>query len=137
MKRWADQLDREKVGASTLETVKVTRVNAPFVDSFLRMNGDFACVLAVKRAGDGQHNYAMKLEAVEADEIGLGKQSEYRELMPDWRRREEEAQKKRVRATEYLARQIAAGMLDYLEKNDPQFGYTPEQWREMNSHATP
>lgn len=132
MKRHADQLARERELESAMQSHQVTRVVAPFMDSWLRFPGDLAVVLAVKREGGEQHNYAMKLEASEVDAMGLGEQDGWREIMDGCAAREEETRRRRQIAVDYLARKMALAMIDYLEKNDPQFGYSPKQWRELN-----
>lgn len=130
MKRHADQLAREKEHDTTLRAVGVTRVFATLVDAYLRNPGDFVCLLSMKRDGGEQMNYAMKLEAVELSMMGLDQQSSERELRGDWSEREKKIRDKRSSAVEYLARTIAASMMDFIEKNDPQFGYSPKEWRE-------
>lgn len=131
MKRWRDQLKHEAKTADTMREFHVTRLNAPFVDSILRSRGDFLCVLAMKGLSGKQYNYAMRIEAEEVEMMGLDQQSRGRELMPDCENQEELVREKRHHATEYLARQIAAAMMDYLEKNDPQFGYSTKEWEDM------
>lgn len=131
MKRHADQIAHEKQRNDTLRTLRVTRLQAPYVDASLSHHGDFSCVLAVKNASGVQHNYAMRLDVHECREMGLAQQDRDREMMPDCFRIEEEGRKRRTAAIEYLARQISAAMLDYVETQDPQFGYSPEQWAEM------
>lgn len=131
MKRHADRLAQERIVDSALVQHKVTRLHAPFVDGYIQRPGDFVCILAIRR-DDKQHNYAFIMEEIEAHEMGFGKQDSNREFMHDWQKCEEDLRKRCSYSIEYLSRQIAAAMMDYLEKNDPQFGYTPEQWAEFN-----
>lgn len=131
MKKHADQRLRDAERTSTLNKLRVTRLGAPFIDAYLSA-GDYQFILACRGPGTEQMNYAMRLDRAEADIMGLYQLSRDRELMPDCRSKEEVAHKKRLAAITYLSGLIAAGMIDFIEKNDPQFGYDPKQWEDMN-----
>jgi hypothetical protein len=130
MKPHADQRARDAERNDTLQCLNVTRLQTPFLDYYLHGHGDFACILAMKREGGEQCNYSMKLDGSDMGMMNLGPQSAEREFMPDCYERELKTMKKRAYAVEYLARKIAAGMIDFLERNDPQFGYSPKEWED-------
>lgn len=132
MKRHADQLAREAGLGAMLERRRIRRVNAPFVSCDLHRPGQFVVALSMKDAHGKQMNYMSVMELDEMRAMGIEQQPRDRELMPDWARKEQEVSRKRHAFTDHLGKTIAAAMLEYLEKNEPQFGYSPEEWEEMS-----
>jgi hypothetical protein len=131
MKRHADQLKTDQINSERLRTHRVTELNAPYVAFPELAPGYFGAVLAVKRSGGEQCNYAMRVDLSELRAMGIEPMSREREFHPNWWKHEEEQRAKRQHAIEYFAHQIAAGMLDFLEREDPKFGYSDEEWRKM------
>ncbi len=131
MKRWKDQLSHESGRREALSRLKVATVITPFVQSAVNP-GDLALTLACAFGGGEQHNYAMRLDRWEVEEMALDAMSRDRELTPFCNRDEEETRKRRAAAIAYLSERLAAAMLDFVEKQDPQFGYSPKEWQEMS-----
>lgn len=131
MKRWKDQLAHEAVRRETLSRLKIATVHTPLVQSTVNP-GDLAVTVACAFGGGKQHNYAMRLDCWEVEELALAAMPRDRELHPLCNFHEEKTRKRRSAAVKYLSEQLAAALLDFVEKNDPQFGYDPKEWEEMN-----
>jgi hypothetical protein len=93
--------------------------------------GKFGAILSVKGPRGEQHNYAFTMDAYDPAMEWLHPQDRDRELRHDWMQKEDEVRKRRAHAVEYIAHQIACGMLDHLHKTDPKFGYSDSEWQEM------
>ena len=131
MKRWKDQLHHETTKREVMSRRRVATVRTPFVQSAVNP-GDLAVTIACAFGGGEQHNYAMVLDRWEVEEMAMAAMPRDRELHPFCDRTEEQIRERRRAAIAYLSERLAAAMLDFVEKNDPQFGYSPKEWEEMN-----
>lgn len=131
MKRWKDQLAHETERREVMSRLKIATVHTPLVQSAVEP-GDLAVTVACAFGGGKQHNYAMRLGRWEVEELALAAMPRDRELNPFCNIEEEKTRKRRSAACKYLAEQLAAALLDFVEKNDPQFGYDTKEWEEMN-----
>lgn len=131
MKRHADQILADMEDKERLRKHGVTELNAPHVAFPDLAPGYFGAILAIKRSGGEQCNYAMRVDLSELREMGVEPMPRERELRQDWMQYEDQQRRKRQYAVKHFSRQIALGMLDFLDKEDPKFGYSDKEWRQM------
>lgn len=132
MKRHASQIQRDAFSDIVLHREGIQRISINPVSCYIQEPGEFVvCVCAQGPEGE-QHNYMMRLSRYECDSFEFGPMDPMRELLPECERIELETRKKRQLLARMLSEKIAYALLDHIEKNDPQFGYTRKQWDEMN-----
>jgi hypothetical protein len=131
VKRHADQIRADKFADSVLSSNGIQRITLNPVSCYAREPGDFVMCVCAKGPEGEQHNYMMQMSRYECDHFKLDPMDSYRELMPQCQILEIETRKRRELFAKMMAEQIAYALLDHIEKNDPQFGYTREQWDEM------
>jgi hypothetical protein len=131
MKRHAHQLAHESAQREAISRLRVATVRTPIVQCAVNP-GDLAVTVACAFSGGEQHNYAMRLDRWEVEEMAMSAMSSYREFSPFCNRDEEEVRERRKAAMAYLSERLSAALLDFVEKQDPQFGYTRKEWDEMN-----
>lgn len=134
VKRHIDQIRRDQANATTLKDLHVQRisVSVPHVQCFASYDRGWGCVLAIGGANGRQHNYAFSMDRFMAEDFHFSPLPRDRELLPDEARNEIEVRRVRQEYANQIANQIAHSILDALEKDDPKFGYSPEEWYQIH-----
>lgn len=99
------------------------------------MNPDLEIMVEVKMPRGGSILRSMvRVEKCVFDEYGLSPLPREREL--PWAIAEAQKARNQQRArrqiSDALGRQLADKLIELIEQNDPQHGYSPEEWRRLN-----
>lgn len=128
MKRHWEQREQDCRSERTLSERGIRRITAHTVQCDTREPGDFViCVCAKGPVGD-QHNYMIRVNRHDLEHFELDPLERDRELIPGCQKKELDAHRKRQQFCREMGAHIAAALLDHVERNDPQFGYTRKEW---------
>jgi len=133
MKRHWEQREQDRRAERTLSERGIRRITAHTVNCDARRPGDFVICVCAKGPVGEQHNYMMVVNRDDLEYFEINPLDRDREMMTNCQRKELDAYRKRKQFCSEMGTRIAAALLDHIEKNDPQFGYTRQQWDEMQS----